>query len=59
MLSLHSHTHCQVAQKSRPASQNLSKSMPVSTHLGTGRKKEVLATTMPIVHAVRISFQIN
>ena len=32
MPSLHSHTHCQVAQKSQPHFQNLSKSAAVPTH---------------------------
>lgn len=32
MPALRSHTHCQVAQNSRPTSQNLSKSMATQTH---------------------------
>ena len=43
-----SHTHCQVARKVNHTSQNLSKSISLSTHWDIGWKKEVLATTRNI-----------
>ena len=42
MPALRIHTHCQVAQKSRPTDQNLSKSMAIQTHgLPTLKTKKV------------------
>jgi len=38
MPNLRNHTHCQVAQKYRPANQNLSKSMAAQTH---GQTEEI------------------
>ena len=39
MPTLHSHTHCQVAQKANRSNQNLSKSMAAQTHEETADNK--------------------
>jgi hypothetical protein len=39
MPTLSNHTHCQVAQKSRPTDQNLSKSMATQSHGRTAENK--------------------
>ena len=45
MPALRTHTHCQVAQKSQPTDQNLSKSMAAPTHGQTAEDKALKHNT--------------